>query len=183
MTTQFTAKRTNLKLDPFYTLTLRRLQGRLCFPGNFISVVYFCFGLSADSISVHLKRIIPTFLIFKSKGSLSFTINYFNGSLKYMQWCFNQTYNIGWCHIYSFCTHVYINLWLSSNKGLIHKVIHKAQFGNIKFRQVKVFLFASLWPQRMDLHVIPQITRGGEGSGALLAWVRLLLDVGHPVVV
>ena len=95
MTTQFTAKRTNLKLDPFNTLTLRRLQGRLCFPGNFVSVVYFCFGLSADSISVHLKRIIPTFLIFKSKGSLSFTINYFNGSIKYMQWCFNQTYNIG----------------------------------------------------------------------------------------
>ena len=46
-----------------------------------------------------------------------------------------------------------------------------------------MFLFASLWPQRMDLHVVPQITRGGEGSGALLAWVRLLLDVGHPVVV
>ena len=74
-------------------------------------------------------------------------------------------------------------MFISSNKGLIHKVIHKAQFGNVKFCQVKVFLFASLWPQRMDLHVVPQITRGGEGSGALLAWVRLLLDVGHPVIV
>ena len=46
-----------------------------------------------------------------------------------------------------------------------------------------MFLFASLWPQRMDLHVVSQITRGGEGSGALLAGVRLLLDVGHSVIV
>ena len=35
----------------------------------------------------------------------------------------------------------------------------------------------------VDLHVVPEVARGGEGSRALLAGVRLVLDVGHAVVV
>ena len=36
---------------------------------------------------------------------------------------------------------------------------------------------------RVDLHVVPEVARSGEGSRTLLAGVRLVLDVGHAVVV
>ena len=36
---------------------------------------------------------------------------------------------------------------------------------------------------RVDLHVVPEVAGGGEGSRTLLAGVRLVLDVGHAVVV
>ena len=47
-----------------------------------------------------------------------------------------------------------------------------------------VCLFARLCrAQGVDFHVVPQVARSGEGSGAFLARVGLLLDVGHAVVV
>ena len=36
---------------------------------------------------------------------------------------------------------------------------------------------------RVDLHVVPEVARGGEGARTLLAGMRLVLDVGHAVVV
>ena len=65
--------------------------------------------------------------------------------------------------IHKFLLHI-IHIYQSTNKAFIHKIIHKAQFGNIKFCQVKMFLFARLsrWAERVNLHVVPEITRGGE---------------------
>ena len=56
-----------LQIKPFTLILRRLLTGRPGFPDKFISFVYTCFGLSADSISVQLKITIPTFLLIKSK--------------------------------------------------------------------------------------------------------------------